>query len=150
MANPEISPLDRLWTEYRVVFRDFDDMTLARWMSQTLGQFQGRLWRLSHPLLGTYRLAAQLGYERQVWLKRLATPPSSYSESTCCRAPLLPLFTRDVVDSGLICQHCAETAVPLEELPSGLQEAIRAWAEEYGETHAVAHWEESKQRSVTD
>src|SRR5947208_8193695 len=95
------SASDRLWREYNGVFRDFDDLTLARWMSQTLGQLQGRVWRFSHPLLGSYRLAAQVAHERQGWLKRLANPPAAYIEAGCCRAPLLPLFTRDVIESGL-------------------------------------------------
>src|SRR2546430_13190147 len=120
MAIEPESPLDRLWQEYSEVFRDFDDLTLARWMAQTLGQLEGRVWRLSHPLLGAYRLAAQLAHERQVWLKRLATPPANYTESQCRRAPMLPLLTRDVQESGLICQHCNETLVPFEEIPEAL------------------------------
>ena len=102
MANDQDSPLDRLWQEYGEVFREFDDLTLARWMAQTLGQLQGRVWRQSHPLLGAYRLAAQLAHDRQIWLKRLVSAPHAYVESPCCRAPLLPLFTRDVVESGLV------------------------------------------------
>src|SRR5215475_2166577 len=119
-ANAE-SPLDLLWKEYGLVFKDFDDLTLARWMSQTLGQFKAKAWRLSHPLLGAYRLAAQLAHERQIWFKRLATPPSGYLDAPCCRAPLLPLLTRDVKETGLICQHCSDTAVPFEEIPESLQ-----------------------------
>ena len=98
-TNPE-SPLDVLWKEYSLVFRDFDDMTLARWLAQTLGQLEGKAWRLSHPLLGAYRLGAQLAHDRQIWFKRLATPPAAYAESACCRAPMLPLLTRDVRDAG--------------------------------------------------
>src|ERR1041385_8195194 len=105
------SPLDSLWQEYARVFRDFDDLTLARWLAQTLGQLEGRAWRLSHPLVGAYRLAAQIAHDRQIWLKRLATIPAAYTESPCCRAPLLPLLTRDVKDAGLACQHCGSTAV---------------------------------------
>src|SRR5208282_463171 len=91
-------------------------------LAQTLGQLEGKAWRLSHPLVGAYRLAAQLAHDRQVWFKRLATPPAAYSESPCCRAPFLPLLTRDVRESGLICQHCNETLVPFDESPptSGL------------------------------
>jgi len=37
----EDSPLDRLWKEYARTFRHFDDLTLARWCSQTLGQLHG-------------------------------------------------------------------------------------------------------------
>src|SRR2546422_9877040 len=104
-TNPE-SPLDLLWKEYSLVFRDFDDLTLARWLAQTLGQIEGKTWRLSHPLLGAYRLAAQLAHERQIWFKRLANPPAAYSESPCGRAPRLPLLTREGGEAGLICQHC--------------------------------------------
>src|SRR5919109_3398195 len=148
MATESESPLDRLWSEYGEVFRDFDDLTLARWMAQTLGQLEGRAWRLSHPLLGAYRLAAQLAHDRQIWLKRLATPPAAYVEAPCCRAPLLPLLTRDVLDSGLVCQHCSATAVPFEEIAPDLQALVKAWAEEYGPVHAVAHWEDRQRKSA--
>jgi hypothetical protein len=146
MAANADSPLDLLWKEYGLVFRDFDDLTLARWMAQTLGQFEGKVWRLSHPLLGAYRLASQLGHERQVWFKRLATPPTAYSESACCRAPMLPLLTRDVCDTGLICQHCSETLVPFEDLPASLQADLTNWSAKYSPVHAVAHWDEAKQK----
>src|SRR5260370_11426947 len=129
-ANSE-SPLDLLWKEYSLVFREFDDMTLARWLAQTLGQIEGKAWRLSHPLLGAYRLAAQLGHDRSIWLKRLASPPAGYQASPCCRAPTLPLLTRDVRDAGLICQHCGETLAPFEEVPAALQGDLEAWAAEY-------------------
>jgi len=125
------SPLDILWQEYARVFRDWDDHTLARWLAQTLGQFEGRAWRLSHPLVGAYRLAAKIGHDRQIWFKRLATPPAGYAESPCCRAPYLPLLTRDVCAEGLICQHCNEILVPFDELPAGVREAIAAWAKQY-------------------
>ncbi len=150
MSEMSDSPLELLWAEYSGVFCDFDDLTLARWMAQTLGQLQGRVWRFSHPLVGAYRLAAQVAHDRQVWLKRLATPPSAYTEAPCCRAPLLPLFTRDVAESGLLCQHCGETAVPLDELPSDLQLLVKTWAEEYAPVHAVAHWEDRQRKAVGD
>jgi hypothetical protein len=140
------APLDNLWKEYGQVFRDFDDLSLARWLAQTLGQLEGRAWRLSHPLVGAYRLGAQAGHHRQIWFKRLASPPPAYRESPCCRAPLLPLFTRDVLDNGLTCLHCSETAVPLEEVPGDLQDDVRRWAEEYANAHAVAHWDDAQRR----
>lgn len=150
MANTPESGFDRLWKEYSAVFRDFDDLTLARWMCQTLGQLEGRVWRLSHPLLGAYRLAAQVGHDRQIWFKRLATPPAAYQESPCCRAPLLPLLTRDVLETGLVCQHCGDTCVPFDEIPSELQPEIRTWAEEYAPLHAVAHWEDAQRKQARD
>ena len=144
MANHAESSLDRLWEEYRQVFVEFDDIRLARWLAQTLSQFHGRIWRLSHPLIGAYRLAAQLGHERQIWLKRLAVIPANYPEADCCRAPVLPLLTRDVLEAGLICLHCNSTMVPEEEIPEELRSLIRPWAEAYSAVHAVAHQDPNK------
>jgi hypothetical protein len=146
MPTESESPLDRLWREYGGVFQDFDDLTLARWMAQTLGQLQGRVWRMSHPLLGAYRLAAQIGHDRQIWLKRLSTPPADYGEAACCRAPLLPLLTRDVLESGLVCQHCSATVLPFGGLDRSLRPALREWAEAYAPIHAVAHWEDAQRK----
>lgn len=148
MASESESPLDQLWQEYAAAFRDFDDLTLARWLAQTLGQLQGKAWRLSHPLLGAYRLAAQLGHDRQIWLKRLATTPPAYPTATCCRAPLLPLLTRDVKESGLICQHCGETVVPFEEIPAELSGSLADWGANYAPVHAVAHWDDRQRKSA--
>ena len=150
MTDMPDSPLDRLWAEYSLVFRDFDDLTLARWCSQTLGQLEGRVWRLSHPLLGAFRLATQIAHERQIWLKRLATLPAAYPESPCCRSPLLPLFTRDVMESGLVCQHCSETAVAFDDLPADLRAAIKEWADAYAPVHAVAHWDDRQRKGARD
>ena len=140
------SPLDSLWQEYSGVFRDWDDLTLARWMAQTLGQLEGRAWRLSHPLVGAYRLAAKIAHDRQVWFKRLATPPAAYGESPCCRAALLPLLTRDVRAEGLVCEHCNEVLVPFEDIPAELRELLAAWALQYEPVHAVAHWDDRQRR----
>jgi len=150
MAHESEAPADALWTEYAELFREFDDLTLARWMAQTLGQLQGRAWRLSHPLVAAYRLAGRVAHDRQVWLKRLAHSPPRYPEAGCCRAPLLPLLTRDVTQSGLGCLHCGGTAVPFDELAEDLQPLVRSWAEEYQSVHAVAHWEIEEQKRVPD
>ena len=119
-------------------------------MSQTLGQLRGRAWRLSHPLIGAYRLAAQLGSDRQVWLKRLVSIPANYVEAPCCRAPLLPLFTRDIAESGLVCEHCGGTAVEFEELDASLRAALKDWSASYAPAHQVAHWEDAQRKRVPD
>jgi len=150
MGTDADAPLDLLWQEYGLAFRDFDDLTLARWLAQTLGQVAGKAWRLSHPLLGAYRLAAQLGHERQIWFKRLSTLPPDYCESSCCRAPMLPLLTRDVREAGLICQHCSGTLVAFDEIPGGLQQELETWASEYGPIHAVAHWDDRQRKAARD
>ncbi len=150
MSEHADAPLDKLWHEYGEVFRKTDDLTLARWMAQTLGQLQGRVWRNSHPLVGAYRLAAQVAHERQIWHKRLATSPRDYAESPCCRAPLLPFLTRDVTEQGLICQHCSGTAVPFDDIPVDLQKMFRNWADKYLPIHQVAHWDDRQQKRSGD
>ncbi len=150
MAFDSDAPIDLLWKEYSLAFRDLDDLTLARWLAQTLGQLEGKVWRVSHPLVGAYRLAAQLGHDRQIWLKRLATPPAAYAESACCRAPMLALLTRDVRESGLICQHCNETLTPFEELPAEVRTELEEWAAQYEPIHAVAHWDDRQRKSAGD
>jgi hypothetical protein len=142
------SPLDRLWQEYSSVYRDWDDLTLARWLAQTLGQLEGRVWRNTHPLVGAYRLAAKIAHDRQIWLKRLATAPAAYSESPCCRAPSLPLLTRDVRAEGLICENCNEILAPFDDIPAEPRALIAAWALQYEPIHAVAHWDDRQRRRV--
>jgi hypothetical protein len=148
MPTDPDSPRDQLWKEYSLVFREFDDLTLARWLAQTLGQLEGKVWRGSHPLLSTYGLAAQIGHDRQVWFKRLATAPQAYLESPCCRAPMLPLLTRDVRETGLICQHCGDTLVPFEEIPETVRPDLENWASQYAPVHVVAHWDDRQRKSA--
>ncbi|MFT4588658.1 MAG: hypothetical protein ACI9VS_002724 [Candidatus Binatia bacterium] len=136
------SALDKLWGEYSIVFRDFDDLSLARWMAQTLGHLEGRAWRFSHPLLGAYRIAAQIAHDRQIWLKRLANAPAAYPQADCCRAPLMPLLTRDVAESGLLCQHCSGVAIPFDDIPEPYRSKLRNWTKDYEPVHEVAHWED--------
>ena len=149
MNDPETS-LDGLWQEYGRAFHDWDDLTLGRWLAQTLGQLAGKTWRFSHPLLGAYRLGAQLAHDRQIWFKRLAAPPATYSESPCCRAPMLPLLTRDVREAGLICQHCSETLVAFDDIPEVIRSKLAVWGEQYEPVHAVAHWDDRQRKSAAN
>ncbi|HEX7862926.1 MAG TPA: hypothetical protein VF773_21515 [Verrucomicrobiae bacterium] len=139
---------EKLWDEYQRPFEQFDDLTLARWLAQTLGQFEGRVWRMSHPLVSAYRAAAELGNDRDIWHKRIATNPPAFTSAECCGAPLLPLFTRDVLNTGLLCQHCGATAIEFDDIPALLREKIEPWAEEYANVHAVAHYDEEQMRSA--
>jgi hypothetical protein len=142
--------VERLWKEYRHPFCDFDDTTLARWLSQTLGQLEGRAWRGSHPLVSSARVAAEEANERNVWHKRLASPPAAYPFCELCRAPFLPFFTRESGKEGLFCFHCSEPAIPIEDLPPALGQELKEWSDRYSEVHAVAHWDEQRQRTVPD
>jgi hypothetical protein len=144
-VNPE-SPLDRLWHEYAEAFKGYDDLMLARWMAQTLGQMEGKAWRLSHPLIGAYRLAAQVARDRGLSIHRMATLPAAYTHAECCGAPLVPLLTRDVKETGLGCPHCGGSAFPIDDVPEETRKLLREWAEDYAPIHAVAHWDEEKQK----
>ena len=135
---------DRLWREYRRVFEQWDNLTLGRWVAQTLCQFRGQIWRTSHPLLGVYRLASQVANNREMWQKRLINIPNEYRSSQCCVAPLLPQFNRDILETGLICEHCGGTAIAFDDLPSELKPSVHRWATRYDEIHKVAHWSENK------
>ena len=83
-------------------------------------------------------------------LKRLVSTPPGYLEATCCRAPLLPLFSRDVASSGLLCQHCGETCVPFEDIPEAIRKKIQAWADRYEPVHQVAHWDDRQRKKSKD
>jgi hypothetical protein len=146
MAFESESPADSLWREYGSLFREWDDLTLARWLAQTLGQLAGHAWRSSHPLVVAYQIAARIGNERQIWFKRLATPPSAYLESPCCRAPFLPLVTRDIRETGLVCSHCTEILVAFDEIAEDLRGTLSLWAQKYEPVHAVAHWDDRQRR----
>lgn len=143
--EPE-SPINSLFQEYGAVFQTWEDHALARWLAQTLGQLEGRVWRLSHPLVTAYRLGAQVAFQRQLWFQRLATPPAAYLESPCCRAPQLPLLTRDIRAEGLVCHHCNEIMLPFDDLPTALRPDLEAWAKEYEPVHGVAHWDDRQRR----
>ena len=81
-------------------------------------------------------------------LPLLVNIPPGYHAATCCRAPFLPVFTRDVMEHGLLCQHCNETLVPAEDLPEDLRADLRVWADKYQPVHEVAHWEGPRQTAA--
>jgi hypothetical protein len=150
MSTDEQNRLDQLWEEYGRFLNSWDDLSLARWMVQTLAQLQGRAWRLSHPLVGAYRLAATAAHKRGLRVGRLTRVPMEYADAPCCGAPLLPLVTRDVHEEGLLCYHCHGKAIPFEEIPEAHQEALEEWAREYAEIHAVAHWTDQEREQCRD
>jgi hypothetical protein len=141
---------DQLWKGYSRVFMEMDDLTLARWMAQTLGQFSGQAWRLSHPLMLAYDLAAHAAHDRQIWLKGMGIIPADYIAAECCRAPLLPMLSRDVFDVGLVCKHCGETGVKFDDLPEDLKPGMDKWSADYDEIHSVAHWEDDGKKLPPD
>jgi hypothetical protein len=63
---------------------------------------------------------------------------------------MLPLLTRDVKDTGLLCQHCGETLVPWEEIPGSVRITLDDWANRYAPVHAVAHWDDRQRRAAVD
>jgi hypothetical protein len=145
----EENPTERLWESYRVWLNDYDDMTLARMTAQTLGQLKGRVWRLSHPLIGLFRLAARTAHKRGLDIFRLAQL-TEYTSAPCCGGPLLPLITRDIVEHGVFCEYCGEIVMPLDDLPVPSNITLKTWAEAYQQSHSIAHWDEPKIRKHPD
>jgi hypothetical protein len=63
---------------------------------------------------------------------------------------MLPLLSRDIRESGLICQHCNETLVPFDEIPEAIRVELDFWAGVYEPIHAVAHWDDRQRKSAGD
>jgi hypothetical protein len=61
---------------------------------------------------------------------------------------MLPLLTRDVRETGLICQHCTDTLVPFEEIPDTVRGDLETWANQYAPVHSVAHWDDRQRKSA--
>ena len=142
-------PLDQLWKEYSLVVQRF-----RRPHARALAGANARPARRA-------RLAAVASVARRLPARRRNSPMNGRSgsnawprrrpvtrKSPCCRAPLLPLLTRDVRESGLICQHCNETLVPFDEIPEALRAELDAWAARYAPVHAVAHWDDRQRKSA--
>ena len=144
----ETDSTEVLWQDYSALFQRFDDLALARWMAQSLGQLQGHLWRMSHPLVASYRLAAKVSLDRQIWHQRLVNVPPDFCLADCCRAPIVPMVTRDLLEKGLVCMHCGQEMVALDQIEDKmLTEKLSQWAEGYAPIHGVAHWGEERRKS---
>jgi hypothetical protein len=61
---------------------------------------------------------------------------------------MLPFLTRDVRETGLICQHCGETLVPFDEIPETVRGELETWASQYAPVHVVAHWDDRQRKSA--
>ncbi|MGC8885947.1 MAG: hypothetical protein ACP5MG_02165 [Verrucomicrobiia bacterium] len=142
MNEDKDQALEKLFQEYESVFKSFDDLSLARWLAQSAGHLAGGCWRISHPFIVTYKLAAVVAYDRQIWHKRLVNLPIGFTESPCCSAPFMPVLTRDVIECGLLCHHCLETIVPFGEIPENVRHLLTDWQKEYSQVHNVAHCDE--------
>ena len=59
-------------------------------------------------------------------------------------------MTRDIRETGLICQHCNDTLVPFEEIPDGVKDELGKWSDAYQAIHAVAHWDDRQRKGAGD
>ncbi len=142
--------LDHLWEEHRKWLDDYDDLTLVRMRSQILSQMCGGVWRLSHPLVGMHRLVSRTLNKRGTHIQWIQSIPSGYTEAACCGAPLVPLITRDLVEGGIYCEACGQTALHLADLPPEVSFSFRRWAESYATVHDVAHMSEEEVATAKD
>ena len=116
MAFESDSPLDSLWKEYGRAFQDWDDLTLgAGWRKRSASSKAGRggFRTRSSARTGSRRNSRTTGRSGSSgWPRRRRLMRNRRAAAR----PFLPLLTRDVRESGLICQHCNETLVPFDEI----------------------------------
>ncbi len=160
MAKPEkeTSPLlsfDKqggfdLWQEHMRALKSWDDLSLARWLSQTLGQLHERCWRASHPLVVAYRLGATVAQQRDLWNRRTFSFNNHYQSTSCCGAPTIPFISFEVCTHGIYCSCCGEVLSTLEDMTEDIAPALRQWGKDYDAIHQVAHWNDNERKQCGD
>ena len=63
---------------------------------------------------------------------------------------MVPVFTRYVLSSGLMCHQCGETAIEFADIPEVLKPGTQSWASEYAGIHEIAHYDEDRLRQIAD
>jgi hypothetical protein len=156
--DPETSPLlsfDKgsgfdLWQEHARTLRSWDDLSLARWLNQTLGQLYEHCWRASHPLVVAYRLGATVANQRDLWNRRTFSLNTNYPSASCCGAPTIPFISFEVCSHGLYCSCCGDILLTVEDLSPSLAVSFRKWGSSYERLHQVAHWTDEERRRCGD
>ena len=139
-----------LWEEHTRALRSWDDLSLVRWLNQTLGQLYERCWRASHPLVIVYRLGATVAHQRDLWNRRTFSFHHHYQRTSCCGAPVIPFISFEVCSHGIYCSCCGEVLNTLDDLPSDLAMNFREWSKEYEVIHQVAHWTDAERKHCGD
>ncbi len=139
-----------LWQEHTRAIKSWDDLSLARWLNQTLGQLYERCWRASHPLVVAYRLGATVAHQRDLWNRRTFSFNPHYQVAACCGAPAIPFVSFEVCTYGLYCSCCGVVLLTLEDVPTDLAIAFRQWGKEYEVVHQVAHWTDIERKKCGD
>lgn len=159
MINPkETSPLLSLeskgsfdlWQEHARALRSWDDLLLARWLNQTLGQLVDRCWRASHPLVVAYRLGATVAHQRDLWNRKPIPMNSQFLSAACCGAPTIPFVSFEICTHGIYCSCCGDILATLEDVSKDLRNSIQHWGKVYETSHHVAHWNEEERRKHGD
>jgi len=130
--------------------KSWDDLSLVRWLNQTLGQLYERGWRASHPLVVAYRLGSTVAHQRDLWNRRTFSFNDNYAPANCCGAPAIPFVTFEVSTHGIYCSCCGEVLVPLDELPGNMSLSFKDWGRAYDAIHQVAHWTDAERKHCGD
>jgi hypothetical protein len=139
-----------LWQEHTRALKAWDDLSLSRWLNQTLGQLLDRCWRASHPLVVSYRLGATVAHQRDLWNRRTFSFNHNYHRATCCGAPAIPFVSFEAFSHGIYCSCCGEILATIEEMPPQLANNFRQWGMSYDMIHQVAHWTDEERRRSGD
>ncbi len=139
-----------LWQEHTRALKSWDDLSLTRWLNQTLGQLHERCWRASHPFVVAYRLGATVAHQRDLWNRRSFSFNPNYPSAACCGAPAIPFISFEVCTHGIYCSCCGEVLVTIEDLPEKLAHDFRHWSKKYDALHQVAHWSDDERKKHGD
>lgn len=150
-GNPPLLSIENengfdLWQEHMRGLRSWDDLSLVRWLSQSLGQFYERSWRVSHSFVVAYRLGVTVAHQRDVWNRRIFSFHQNYQTAPCCNAPTIPLVSFEMMSHGIACSCCGGELISLKELPLSLRKAFMDWGRRYDSIHQVAHWDDERKK----
>ena len=149
MPTESDSPLDQLWNEYGQVFREFDDLTLARWLAQTLGQLGGKAWRWSHPLDRRVpaRRASRPRSPDLVQTPGDRRPPHIWNRPAAAR----PCFPFSRATSARPASFASIAATRLFRSTKFRKPSAATWKTgrlQYAPVHAVAHWDDRQRKGA--
>lgn len=129
--------------EYHNLLNNLSDSDLANYIERTYNIFKGQLVRHSHPLLQSYHMLVGVALDRNI---------AFYKSETCpkCGAPKLGFLAPGSGKDGIYCFHCAESIVPVSDLPETVKEDTVAWGMNYIKWSNVALWNPEQQKQAEE
>ncbi len=136
----------RWLSEYHAVFDHLSNEKLLEHETDLLNIFKGQSVRLSHPMIKYFQMLTAVCADRDLLTPKNAQKfPKEFPLASCCCGPAIGILTPFVHKAGLICLHCQETLVPLEDFPQWLREVCESWGSNYEKWSSVVRWNQEQQ-----